>query len=45
MKQKPAFEYLRGKFPRLNEAKVKEGVVDGPQVQELQDDAFVTVVH
>jgi hypothetical protein len=30
-----AFTYLREKFPRLSEAKLKEGIFIGPQIREL----------
>jgi hypothetical protein len=30
-----AYKYLSGKFPRLSDAKVKEGVFIGPQIREL----------
>jgi len=30
-----AFKYLTEKFPRLNEAKIKEGVFMGPQIRKL----------
>ena len=30
-----AFAYLREKFPRLNEAKLKEGISIGPQVRDI----------
>ena len=37
----PAFRYLHEKFPRLSEAKIKEGVFVGPQIRELfKDDRF-----
>ena len=36
-----AFKYLAEKFPRLSEAKIKEGVFMGPQVRKLfRDDMF-----
>jgi hypothetical protein len=36
MKQEEAaFTYLRKNFPRLNEAKLKEGVFIGPQIRDL----------
>ena len=36
-----AFKYLAEKFPRLSEAKIKEGVFVGPQVRKLfRDDMF-----
>jgi hypothetical protein len=35
------FKYLAEKFPRLSEAKIKEGVFVGPQIRELfKDDRF-----
>ena len=30
-----AFKYLREKFPRLNDAKIKEGIFVGPQICQL----------
>ncbi|XP_077117201.1 uncharacterized protein LOC143773722 [Ranitomeya variabilis] len=33
-----AFKYLRGKFPQLSDAKVKEGVFIGPQIRDLLRD-------
>ncbi|XP_061419594.1 uncharacterized protein LOC133349820 isoform X1 [Lethenteron reissneri] len=39
-KTQAAFKYIREKFPRLSEAKIKEGVFVGPQIRELlRDDA------
>jgi hypothetical protein len=36
-----AFKYLAEKFPRLSEAKIKEGVFVGPQIRKLfSDDMF-----
>jgi len=32
--------YLRGKFPRLSEAKLKEGIFIGPQIWELIMDKY-----
>jgi hypothetical protein len=41
MKQEePAFIYLRGKFPRLSEAKLKEGIFIGPHIQDLIKDEY-----
>jgi hypothetical protein len=35
------FNYLRQKFPRISEAKMKEGIFVGPQVRKLfKDDNF-----
>ena len=40
-KEKPGFKYLYEKFPRLSEAKIKEGVFVGPQIHEpFSDDTF-----
>lgn len=39
-----AFKYLRDKFPRLSEAKVKEGIFIGPQIRELLVDANFELV-
>lgn len=37
----PAFQYLRQKFPRLSESKVKEGIFVGPQIRNiLKDEQF-----
>ncbi len=33
-----AFKYLTSKFPRLSNAKIKEGVFIGPQIRELLRD-------
>ena len=35
-----AFTYLREKFPRLREAKSKEGIFIGPQIRELIKDEY-----
>ena len=32
------FEYLRNKFPNVNDAKIKEGIFIGPQIRELMQD-------
>ena len=35
------FVYLQNKFPRISEAKIKEGIFVGPQIREvLNDDEF-----
>nr|CAH7753306.1 unnamed protein product [Callosobruchus chinensis] len=37
-----AFQFLKSKFPRLSEAKIKEGVFVGPQIRQLfQDLTFI----
>jgi hypothetical protein len=33
-----AFTYLRNKFPKLSEAKVKEGIFIGPQTRDVMQD-------
>lgn len=40
------FQYLTNKFPQLSEAKIKEGVFDGPQIRTLfRDTAFVGTMN
>lgn len=37
------YQYLQSKFPKLSEAKCKEGVFDGPQIRKmLRDDNFIS---
>lgn len=38
-KDKPAFQYLKTKFPKISDAKIKEGIFVGPQIRELIFDA------
>jgi len=38
--EEAAFSYLREKFPRLCQAKLKEGIFTGPQIRELIKDEF-----
>jgi len=38
-KARLAFQYIRDKFPRISGAKVKEGVIIGPQIRELLEDS------
>jgi len=38
--EKAAFTYLREKFPRLSEAKLKEGIFIGPQIRDLIKDEY-----
>jgi hypothetical protein len=41
-----AFTYLWAKFPRLGEAKLKEGVFIGPQIRDLiKDEYFDTLLQ
>lgn len=36
------FQYLQTKFPKLSEAKIKEGVFDGPQIRKMfRDSHFI----
>ena len=38
-----AFKFLRMKFPKISEAKLRAGVFDGPQIRELiKDEDFIT---
>jgi hypothetical protein len=37
-KDGPVFLYLQQKFPRLGEAKIKEGIFVVPQIRELTKD-------
>lgn len=34
----PCFQYLFSKFPALSDAKIKEGIFDGPQIRKLMKD-------
>jgi len=36
------FQYLQTKFPKLSEAKIKEGVFDGPQIRKMFKDSDFT---
>ena len=36
-----AFTYLREMFPRLSEAKLKEGIPFGPQIRDLINDVYL----
>ena len=40
-KQGKGFEHLREKFPKLGDAKLKEGIFIEPQVREIINDLFV----
>ena len=41
-----AYKCLRGKFPQLSEAKVKEGIFIGPQIQKIfRDLQLYDVLH
>ena len=39
--EEAAFIYLREKFPRLSEAKLKEGIFNGPQIRDLIKDKLL----
>ena len=34
-KHDKGFEYLRKKFPKVSDGKVKEGIFNGPQIREI----------
>jgi hypothetical protein len=38
--EEAAFTYLREKFPRLSEAKLKESIFIGPQIRDLIKDEY-----
>ena len=38
--EEAAFTYLREKFPRLSEAKLKEGIFIGSQIRDLIKDEY-----
>jgi hypothetical protein len=38
--EEAAFTYLREKFPRLSEAKWKDGTFIGPQIRDLIEDEY-----
>jgi len=38
--EEAAFTYLQEKFPRLSEAKLKEGIFTGPQIRDLIKDEY-----
>ncbi|XP_076037944.1 uncharacterized protein LOC143030832 [Oratosquilla oratoria] len=35
---KPCFQYLKGIFPKISDAKIKEGIFVGPQIRKLIND-------
>lgn len=42
---KPAFQYLKNKFPKISDAKIKEGIFVGPQIRELMlDEKFAATM-
>ena len=46
MNQEAAFNYLWEKFPRLSEAKFKEGIFVGPQIRDIiKDEQFDTLLQ
>ena len=45
-KNEKGFQYLRERFPRISEAKVKEGIFVGPQIRNIMNDtAFVDMLN
>jgi hypothetical protein len=38
--EEAAFTYLRENFPRVSEAKLKEGIFIGPQIRDLMKDEY-----
>ena len=42
---KPAFQYLKNKFPKISDAKIKEGIFVRPQIRELMlDEKFAATM-
>jgi hypothetical protein len=37
-KQRKYFAYIMQKFPKISEAKIKEGIFAGPQIKQLFED-------
>ena len=45
-REPPLFQYLQEKFPNLSEAKIKEGVLVGPQTRKLiLNNEFDEILH
>ena len=45
-KESPVFQFLQKNFPKLSEAKIKEGVFVGPQIRKLVlNDQFDEILH
>jgi hypothetical protein len=45
-KESEGFGYLRQKFPKISEAKMKEGIFIGPQIEQLlKDQDFTTKLN
>jgi len=45
-KESKGFAYLRQNFPKINEAKMKEGIFIGPQIRQIfEDQDFGTKLH
>ena len=45
-KESPVFQFLQKNFPKLSEAKIKEGVFVGPQIRKLVlNDQFDKILH
>ena len=44
-KEQDCFRYLQEKFPTISDAKLNEGIFDGPQIRRLfEDDSFITTM-
>ena len=42
---KPAFQYLKTKFPKISDSKIKEGIFVGPQINILMlDEHFKSIM-
>lgn len=45
-KDSECFQYLGRKFPQISDAKLKEGIFDGPQIRTLlKDETFITTMN
>lgn len=45
-KESAAFQFLKQKFPKLSDAKIKEGVFVGPDIKKLiQDPSFISALN
>lgn len=45
-KEKPAFKYLKEKFPKISAAKLNEGIFVGPQIRQvLKDEHFDSILE
>ena len=45
-KEQDCFRYLQEEFPTISDAKLKEGIFNGPQIRRLfEDDRFITTMN